>query len=157
MSKVNKITDGLGLGVDENIKETLASILLHGFKTSGSCEGHVCKNAKEQYGLSYPWVEFYMPEPTGWKKSKTKQLHWTTENLKQQRKILILLDKFYSNRKIDFESLLIFEAIGAFGAFRIRSMGSEIMSLYSRSKQRDMLKLYQKEMNDFGKFLKSIF
>lgn len=44
--------DGLGLGIDPGIKNTVIVLNLLGFKTSASCEGHMDR------ALAYPWVDF---------------------------------------------------------------------------------------------------
>jgi hypothetical protein len=50
LSKVDSITDALGKPVDTNIKKLVAALILHGFPTNGSCEGHI------DSGEAYPWV-----------------------------------------------------------------------------------------------------
>ena len=86
LSVVNEITDRLGMGVDEKIKESVAAFLIHEFTTSGSCEGHMTEEGKERHGLPYPWIGVYAPEPEGWKESQEKKREWTIENLQQQKK-----------------------------------------------------------------------
>ncbi len=48
---INKITDGLGLEIDPEIKNTVKFLIAHDFSTYGSCEGHV------DNGLPYPWID----------------------------------------------------------------------------------------------------
>lgn len=50
---LNKVTDGLGLGIDPKIKKTVALLNLLGFNTSGSCEGHTTPT----HGELIPWVD----------------------------------------------------------------------------------------------------
>lgn len=50
MKEVDSITDALGKPVDKNIKKLVAALILHGFPTNGSCEGHIVS------GEAYPWV-----------------------------------------------------------------------------------------------------
>lgn len=157
MAEVNEIADSLGKRVDENIKESVCAFLIHGFTTSGSCEGHL---EKEQHGLPYPWVEVYAPEPEGWqeaegeKKERVEQ-EWKTKNLEQQRKMMGLLEEFYQGRETPFDARLTFKGVGAFGGFRVQSFGAEITAILSPEEKKQKLVLYQKEMKDFTKFLKS--
>ena len=150
--KVGEMTDKLGKGIDEGIKESVAALLVHEFPTSQSCEGH-----SSEKGISSPWIEVRAPEPIGWKKDKEKQKEWTTENLKQQKRMMDLLAEFYQGRKTPFGARLNFRYIGAFGGFRIQSMGSETMRLSSPEEQKQNLEIYRKEMMDFTDFLKKRF
>ncbi len=45
------IKDKLECPVDEGIRHTVAAFLYAGFKTDGSCEGHL------DWGLPYPWID----------------------------------------------------------------------------------------------------
>jgi hypothetical protein len=63
--EVNKIIDGLGLEIDEKIKDTVVAFLLHKFNTNASCEGHVAEEGEEEHGLPYPWVDIFSPKPEG--------------------------------------------------------------------------------------------
>ena len=49
--EVNEVTDGLGLEIDEGIKETVVACMVNGLNTSQSCEGHTDR------ALPVPWVE----------------------------------------------------------------------------------------------------
>ena len=156
--EVDKITDRLGLGIDEKIKESVAAFLVHEFTTSQSCEGHTGEEKK--HGASFPWVEVYAPEPKGWKETKgekKKQLdrEWTIENLKQQQKMMDFFAEFYQGRETPFDTRLVFDHIGAFGGFRVQSFGAEMMKLLPPEEQLKKLELYRKEMEDFTNFLKS--
>ena len=58
--KVDKITDALGIPVDEGIKEAVVIFNAVGLYTSGSCEGHL------NHGLPAPWIDVKAPnEPKG--------------------------------------------------------------------------------------------
>lgn len=154
-AEVEKITDGLGRGIDEKIKEAVTAFRVHDFPTSQSCEGH---NGEEE-GELFPWIEIYPPEPEGLeegdeKEQKEKRRAWTAENLKQQKKMMELLAEFYQSRNAPFDARLIFDCIGAFGGFRVQSFGAEMMKLLSDKERQEKLELYRKEMNDFAEFLK---
>lgn len=154
MAEVNEITDSLGKGVDEKIKESVATFLIHEFTTSGSCEGHLTEKGEDKHGLPYPWIEVYAPEPDGWKESEKKQKAWTIENLKQQQKMMSFLEQFYKDRETPFDARLTFDKVGAYGWFRVQSLGGEMWSMLILKEQKQKLELYRKEMRDFTEFLK---
>ena len=159
LAKTERITDDLGKGIDKNIKKPVAAFLLHGFTTSGSCEGHIAKNDKTQFGIPYPWIEVYAPAPKNWRKAKNGQkIHleqeWKLENLRQQNKITILLQEFYKKRKTPPDARLVLESIGIFGGFRVQSFGAKTIAALPQKEKKQKLSLYRKEMNDFAKFLK---
>ncbi|MDP2676373.1 MAG: hypothetical protein Q8O83_01680 [bacterium] len=156
--EVDTITDRLGLGIDEKIKESVTAFQVHEFTTSQSCEGHT--GEEEKHGASFPWVEVYAPGPKGWidaKGEKKKELdrEWTIKNLEQQQKMMGYFTEFYQDRETPFDARLAFDRIGAFGGFRVQSFGAEIMRLLSPKEQIKKLELYRKEMDDFTEFLKS--
>ena len=156
--EVDKITDRLGLCIDEKIKESVAAFLVHEFTASQSCEGHTGEEKK--HGASFPWVEVYAPEPKDWREAKgekKKQLdrEWTIENLKQQQKMMDFFAEFYQNRETPLDARPAFDRIGDFGGFRIQSFGAEMMKLLPPKEQLKKLDLYRKEMEDFTIFLKN--
>jgi hypothetical protein len=53
LRKVDLITDKLGKPVDKKIRNLLASMIMMGIRTTGSCGGHMTKK-----GHGYPWIEF---------------------------------------------------------------------------------------------------
>ena len=152
--EVNEIADRLGKGVDEKIKEAVAAFLMHEFTTSASCEGHSQEADQEEHGLPYPWVEIYAPEPAGWEGDKEIQAAWTIENLQQQKKLIALLEEFYQKRETSLATRLTPEKIGAYGGFRIQSLGAELWPLLHPKERQEKLELYRAELNDFTKFLK---
>lgn len=54
-NETEKVIDGLGYHIDENIKETVTSLNIFDINTSGSCEGHI------EWGTGVPWVEIADP------------------------------------------------------------------------------------------------
>jgi hypothetical protein len=162
MAEVNKITDSLGKGIDEKIKESVCAFLVHGFTTSASCEGHLAKEGEEEHGHPYPWVEIYAPKPEGLEEAKGEEKdrleqEWRIKNFEQQRKMMKLLEEFYQNREAPFDARLVFANIGAFGGFRVQSFGAEIMAILPLKEKQEKLALYRKEMRDFTEFLKRKF
>lgn len=77
-AEVEKITDALNKGIDENIKETVIAFLVHKFPIHASCEGHL----DEEY-VHYPWIDIKTPEPENWEENENKQREWRMKNLKQ--------------------------------------------------------------------------
>jgi hypothetical protein len=85
-------------------------------------------------------------------KEKIKQ-----ENLNEQRKIEDLLNSFYENRLTDSQSKLVLEILG-FGEVRLQSFATETQEEETNEENKiERLALFQKEMNDFTKFLKNKF
>ena len=152
-AEVEAITDRLGLGIDKGIKESVIALKAFDFPTSQSCEGHL----EGEHGLAYPWVEIYTPEPNGWEENEEKQREWKFANLREQQKMLGLLEEFYQNRTAHMDTRIVFNRIGAFGGFRIQSMGAETMELLTPERQAEKTEAYKKEIEDFASFLKNKF
>ncbi|EKE11211.1 MAG: hypothetical protein ACD_15C00124G0001 [uncultured bacterium] len=150
-AEIEKITDRLGKGIDEKIKEAVTAFSAHEFPTSQSCEGHV---GDEEEGKSFPWVEIDAPEPENWQENEEKKKEWQMENLKQQKRVIDLLEEFYRARQTAFDARLHLRNIGAFGAFRVQSTGAEIMDILPEEEQKKKLELYWKEIDEFSAFLK---
>lgn len=53
--EVTEISDDLGRGIDEGIRETVIALRVNGFPLSSSCEGHV------DHGIPVPYVEISAP------------------------------------------------------------------------------------------------
>jgi hypothetical protein len=162
LAKVEHVVDGLGMGVDEKIKESVVAFLVHEFTTSGSCEGHIAEEGDEQHGLPYPWVEVYALEPDDWEEAegeKKEQLEreWRVKNIEQQQKMMGLMEEFYNERETPFDARLTFDRLGAFGGFKVQSFGAEMTTILAPKEKRQKLALYQKEMKDFTHFLKNKF
>ena len=155
--ETDKITDGLGLGIDEKIKEAVTALKVHEFSTSQSCEGHIHEGTDEEqkHGVAYPWVEIYAPEPEGWEEDEQKKKTWIEKNIRQQERMKELVDEFYNGRETPSDARLVFHTIGIFGGFRIQSSGAENTRAFPPEKQKEKLELYRKEMNDFTQFLKT--
>lgn len=56
LTELKGVSDALGHEIENGIKETVATLQLLGFPTTGSCEGH------SDWGLPYPWVDIAMPD-----------------------------------------------------------------------------------------------
>ena len=105
--EVDKITDRLGLGIDEKIKESVAAFLVHEFTTSQSCEGHTGEEKKAwsffSLGRSLCSRTERMERNKG-RKEKQLDREWTIENLKQQQKMMDFFAEFYQGRETPFDT-----------------------------------------------------
>lgn len=175
--KVNKITDRLGMPVDKDIKETVIVINLLGFKTSGSCEGHM------DHGVAGPWVDIdpkdfidlstqianalsKAEEAEKAKKSDAvvnklfKNYHSLISKevqpvLEEARKFTSYLKEFYSSHKTSYDRMLIIRTMYRF--FRIESLGVFLQDIADPKTKQQKLGGYQEEMNLFTNFLKDKF
>ncbi len=152
LEDVNHITDKLGRGIDEDIKDTIAILKAMDFHTDSSCAGH----ASDEEHLGFPYVRFYTPAPEGWRDDPKKQEQWKESNLLQRQKFIPLLTEFNSTRDINSNALLRMRDIGLYAAFNIQSSGIE-GNWESKKEVMDAVRLYQKEMDDFTSFLKDKF
>lgn len=59
--KVSKIADGLGRGIDTQVKGVVAALQAHGFDTCYSCEGHMYKNSMPQPTIGLGDLGGYLP------------------------------------------------------------------------------------------------
>ncbi len=145
--EVSQLTDALGKGVDEGIKEAVVALRVYGFPTTGSCEGHL------DWGLPYPWIDISEPEPANRFNDEQKAEAWRKANLIQQRRILEILIEFHRrNRQTPFDVRLSIESSG-FGKFRLKSIGGNIFLLLSLEEKKKKLGSFRAEMFAFTKFL----
>lgn len=169
---IEKTTDGMGMGIDSGIVDSVLYLNALGINTSQSCEGHI------GWGLPGPWIDV-RPNSKKFRfnqKQSTKLMDKAMEDEKkgvsqkiidkifikrrkyakivdgyvfrEYKKVLELLKLFYENRKTTFEVRLIL-ANG-----RIQSQGLEVSTLENKKIQKENLIKYQKEMLDFTEFLK---
>lgn len=82
---------------------------------------------------------------------------WKRENKKLEMQVQKLLDEFYVNREINDMVKLVPDEFG--GSFEIMSKANIDWkpSQKNTEKEKEMLEIYQKEMNTFGEFLKKKF
>ncbi|MDO8231861.1 MAG: hypothetical protein Q7T37_01495 [bacterium] len=152
VSRANEIVDGLGKGIDENIKDAIVAFSVHGFTTSASCEGHSGEDPDDG-NSPFPWIEVSVPEPEGWEEDEAKRRECYLEELKLQQKMLPFLEEFYRDRETPFDAKLTFSQIG-FSGFHVQSFGAKLMDLLTPKEQAQKREIYRKEMRDFAVFLK---
>lgn len=147
--EVENIVDGLGLGIDDGIKGAVVAFMVHGFPTTGSCEGH----PEGEHGHAYPWIDVCVDEPEGWQDDKAKQDQWHTNNLEQRQRIEEFLKEFYDSRDGDGPRLSLKDK-GVYGAFRIGGSDTKGMPLIEAKVKHAQ---YLDEMSAFVAFLKEKF
>jgi len=119
--KVNSITDRLGLGIDNGIKESIIALQALGFVTRASCEGHADR------GPAAPWISIGEKVPREILIRKRESIgilndddaekirFVTKKNLKGQIRLMQFLDEFYEERKVSYDVRLILEEFGIYG------------------------------------------
>jgi hypothetical protein len=71
-AEVEKITDDLGRGIDEGIKETIIALNVNGIPTSQSCEGHF--EGESDHGYPMPWVMVEAPNRPEWRYENEEEI-----------------------------------------------------------------------------------
>lgn len=74
--------------------------------------------------------------------------------LKWSRLCVVLLSQFYENRTVEYTYMLSIHSYYELGYFRLKSIGADTALLESTKNKADIFKRYQKEMMDFGNFLR---
>ena len=152
--RVERIKDAQGKPIEKGIKETDVLLNALGLRTSQSCEGHL-----EKTYSSAPWVEIYSRLASTKEGVKTEKIQETKERMEQQnlhfrKKATNLLGMFYQNREVPIEQRLCLSDIGIYHAFRIQSQGAEKLDNLTKEEQKNKLRRYRQEMQDFTQFLK---
>lgn len=163
LDRASRTVDGLGMHIDKKVLETVTSLWVHSFSTTASCEGHL------DWGVKAPWIHIgNQPSNQDLKPIRGKSMliadifkkypklaQIRDKNLISQRKLLNLLTKFYSNQNTREDTRLILTHFGIYGVTRLTNQGVEIQEINSKHTQKSKLAIYQKEMQDFSKFLKN--
>ena len=154
--RVNEVKDALGEPVDEGIKEAVVMFNAFGLRTTQSCEGHPEEAKPGEKGPSVaPWVEVYPETPTD------KEEWWNNDEIRGavekegqelRFKAMSLLGRFYEDRKMPYDVMLVTEPI-AYG-FRVQSNGLETIEELGEAERLEKAKLYKKEMDNFTEFLR---
>jgi len=184
--QVEDIKDSLGKGIDETIKQSVVSIKVNGFGTTGSCEGHLDR------ALPFPWVdvesslaENNLSNPRyqelkekarkDFKGEKTMSEEEKEEygnmvkaqieaNLAEHERFMDLLDDFYKSSNEEVSRLTIKK--GPWNQSRLQPVDvteeraeeiQETLSHITTEEKERKLELYRSEMNRFAAFLKNEF
>lgn len=186
-SKVDRISDRLGLEIDPGIKESVIALWALGFKTSASCQGHLDRgesapwigigesrpkrslekgSIKEQILLQiakflrqlsllldkfYKGLEVHLFLP---RKDKKEARAIEKKNLREQMRLMELLDEFYKGRAVSSDIRLILRPRGGCGQAWLTNRGAQFQEIRSRKEREDKLNQYQQEMSAFTDFLK---
>lgn len=171
---IEKITDALSYPIDEEIKQTVVAFNAYGFPTYASCIGHL------DHSLAHPWIDIHSDKDTallqekanelfrkarelekqGKEKESLKVLHQAdiidkkahTPIMKLSQKLVEILSSFYENRGVLYDFQLTVHQFG--DITRVESMGGFLQIIRPAPEREKRLKEYQKEMKDFGEFLK---
>lgn len=178
----DKITDKLGMPIDEEIKELVVSLNALGFRTSMSCYGHIRENKKlgiKNYALT-PYVSI---KPRIDEKLENEYLdlrkklsiHWDERKKEEyfkadkefrefiantsrpyhesMKRLIELFTEYYKTRQVPYDIQL--SLTGAPRNFRIENIGNRYIYLNDQAEKKRKLKAYQDEFIAFGKFLKT--
>jgi hypothetical protein len=167
---VSQITDALGKPVDPGIADTLTALLVHGFPTEGSCEGHL------DHGVKAPWVDIgknlpahYIAlfEKEGLPHKPGKPPHvddvfvmypdldrLRERNLRMQARLRLLLRAFYRTHHVQACEQLVMIEKGCYGVVRLINQGADHQEARTPRQQAEMLHCYQQEIQTFAAFLK---
>jgi len=170
-----KTADGLGLGIDAGIIDTVVVFNLLGINTRQSCEGHLDR------GTRSPWIDLEAADVEGLEKQAASafkiagkrdrqkapdeeldQLYSTAHELRRKikekhlagaKKMMTYLDEFYKDRIVPYDRRLIVN-ISGYGNSRIESQGAAFQEVSQVEQRRLKLAEYQEEMREFTDFLK---
>jgi hypothetical protein len=176
--KFQKQTDGLGKLLDEGIFQTVVVLNCLGINTRQSCEGHLDHGVAGPWVDIIP--DDATDQKSGEKRKKAWEIRDKIDELEkgiidikernslfeqiyklesEARKPLLevesqaqsLLEEFYKDRPIKFDSHLVIQDFGTMG--RIQSHGAEIQQIRTSKQKAAHLMEYQDEMADFTKYL----
>lgn len=158
LNDLDKVTDGLGLGLDAGIKETVALLNLAGVRTTASCEGH------KNWGYPYPWIDIGNPDAWGLYKKlykikdmESKQFKDLTAqiaklNKPECEKLFKLLKQFYANSETNHKAMLVIVSYGH-DSGRLQSR-QEYLFEDDKAAYARHVRLAKAELKRFADFLK---
>lgn len=167
-AKVNKLTDKLGKGIDEDVREPVIALNALGINTDASCEGHANR------ATGAPYIDIEARETKAILKLKKRYAQMSTRrspsdsfyvrlrklsdrieryNQKEAQKALSLLGDFYRKRNVPYDRRIIVRS-WSWSNGRLESQGACILPMLSRPERLRKLRLYQEEMKRLAKFLK---
>ncbi|MEI6553837.1 MAG: hypothetical protein WCO09_04665 [bacterium] len=156
--EVELLADGLGLGVDEGIKETVAAFQLCDVNTTGSHEGKIDRHPAPYIDVMSPDTDLLYKNlfQSNNEQEKIKIREEITKlNLEERKKIKALLEEFYLGRINESEARLFIEEL-ALGWSRVQSRGANAQeNEKDEAVIREKLDAFKEEMRLFTEFLKS--
>ncbi len=175
--KVEAITDKLGKGIDEGIKETVVAFHVFDIPTDMSCEGHI------DWGVASPWIDvsplsreqrevfieksreidavIEAEEAIDTHSPKLDGLYEESRRVGSERDKAVLLTvkhlsdlltEFYFERAVDFDSRITLK-IGPWST-RLQCEGAELQKIAEPEAKAENLRRYQSEFKAFTEFLK---
>lgn len=156
--KANECVDKLDEKIDEGIKESIVMLGAFDINTTASCEGHI------DHGIGGPYIDIEakdvqelnkrLEEISGNKKEEEKIVSdIEKKNLEERKKLMPFLDEFYKDRNVPYSDRLVVQS-KARGWSRIESQGVDLQVIETNDIKKENLSRYQKEMQEFTKFLK---
>jgi hypothetical protein len=167
LKSLDRIRDGLNLGIDKNIRLLVAVLRILGFHTTGSCAGHL-----ERPRTKGPWVDIESPEAATevntklktkpqdwWKDTETEEYKafakntWLS-NMGLKARLITHLEEFYKDRCTPASIWLIVNSKSGLGDFRLQCHGADVARLPEfNARYKLWLHGAQKEANDLALFL----
>ena len=155
LSKIEEITDGLGMPIDEGIRLPVAALRIHGFVTTGSCEGHPNRRTHGPYViLNAPDAAEYESKmrsvSLGGNAYRRLWKRLQRINLEERKRLSYLLDEFYVQHASKAKIIII--NIGP-GTSRLVCEGFEVAEASSSADHSAWLRLAQAEFASFADWL----
>ena len=175
-AEVGRITDRLGLPIDEGIKETVVALNVLAINTTQSCEGH------PDWGTGSPWIDLaakdsddleqrmrdafaaansgdaqhFQPADVAklYEEAHRLRLEVSRQHLTEARKVIRHLEAFYRDRPVPFDRRLTLQSFGS-GRTRIESQGAMLQEVLPYDSRQQKLVEYQEEMRAFTAFMKA--
>ena len=154
------IVDKLGLPVDKDIADTVTVLRLLGFKTTGSCSGHVLRNTSGPYvvfesprAIRYAALANRVENPSldqAYKRFRKKAIYYSAL---EQQKLIIYLDAFYRDRPLDYPHHLLIQSM-PLTYNSLKCQGAEAAVAAPRKERKEILAKNQAEMKAFTEYLK---
>lgn len=175
-ARVEKITDKLGMPVDEGIKETVIVLNLLGLPTVQSCEGHPHR------GVCGPWVDLRPDGIEAIYENHERALQVLVEVSRKEitreeqasayqkvneadaaarepmillaERLIAYLTAFYAGRQTPYDCVLTVHVVGM--GYRLECYGTSMQfGSYALPRNAERLQPYQEEMRAFTEFLKA--
>jgi hypothetical protein len=162
--KVAALVSGVEIPLDAGIKDTVIALNALGYKTIGSCEGHL------DHGTGGPWVHLAIDEADSLdtklrsKRSNVSRLErfWISNRVRyvsnsQLRGLRHLVDAFYKGRRVRPDvKIRVYNPAGGFVILESRGVNNLLWKdLLEPRYSTKNLRAYQAEMKALTKFLKS--
>jgi hypothetical protein len=142
------MVDRLGRRIDVQIAPAVVALRANGFATNASCQGHM------NGGEPTPWIDVGVMASEPQRNAKLDG-RYRRANLKEQRRMLNLLDNFYTEREAPSDVRLVLFPFGLAGGFRLTNQGADVQTALPASQRRAKLRIFRREFREFTTFLKT--